>query len=593
MSLETLQRQEQENGAETEPRMSDLQQRANAVRARARKFIATLVNTKTASQADLAMWESYIAGMRMKEDGYDGIADRELTFNGKNGEESVAEKMERSALTLFSRFHADINKAAQNKWISQASLNKWVRRFEDPSASYKDREKWVMQEMPAMMERWRDAAEERKKLISNDAFKALVAKNPEFSDIVSEDKFLGLHYDKRRSLLADARASLLSTEKGQNSIYDEAKRKLQSAASLGIMNSGKVGMWLERIFSANASPAKIEAFVNGSGATSLNALMKNWAAVSQRFDKIERKFKERFEGTGIRGFQPVSKTQFLSMHYEQRLQYVNQAEDRLDAGNDVENEAPILLKLRHAMDTKDWESAADLIGQAKTSHLSEKDFKRLKSMESYVKQFNGAKEIKEQSSNVTDARKRIDALVEEIGQHHSEVQPMVLRLLKSPHANRNIHQFRWIVYNNDWCTTHGYLNHEIAKKGASAQNEEATRERARTGEDIGRHDVISHSTDGREHTRKSEHADHKATYRHVNVSSGGATQQTAEWLEHEQNPKVLYWTTFCAHENGEPKNHNWHRDLFANLTELRSLARTVNSGGFMYAGPGHALISMN
>lgn len=525
--------------------------------------------------------------MRMKEDGYEGIRDREVFLEGHGV------KMQNSAVGLHSRFHGGISSARQNKWISGSSYEKWVKRFEDSSTSYKDREKWVDRDMPLMMDRWRTAAEERKKLIASDDFMALAKKKPEFAAIMSEEAFLNLHYDKRNSLVASARAAMLANDKNQGEAYDEAKAKLQSAVSSGILSGGKMGLWLERIFKSNASPAKISEFVHGSGPTSLSTLMKNWAAVTEQFDATQKKFKERFEGTGIRGFQPLSKSQFLALHYAQRLQYVKQAEDRLDGANDVENEAPILLRLRHAMDTKDWESAVEIIGEAKTEGLSEKNFRRLKSMESYVKQFSGGKEIKGRKPDVTEAKKRIDAIVEEIGQHHSEVQPMVIRLLRGPNANRSIHQFRWIVYNNDWCTTHGYLNHEVAKKGASQQNEEATRENAKAGEDIGRHDVQSHSTDGNEHIRKTEHADHTATFRHVNVASGGATQRTAAWLEHEQNPKVLYWTTFCAHENGEPKPHNWHRDLFTNLTELRSLARTVNNSGFVYDAPGRPLIGLN
>jgi hypothetical protein len=170
---------------------------------------------------------------------------------------------------------------------------------------------------------------------------------------------------------------------------------------------------------------------------------------------------------------------------------------------------------------------------------------------------------------------------------------MVSRLMRGPNANRNIHQFRWIVYNNDWCTTHGYLNDDIARRGASKENEQATKERGDRGEDIGRHDVASHSTDGKQHIRKTEHSMHRATYRHVNIASGGATNQTAEWLEHEQNPRVLYWTTFCAHENGNPKSHNWHRDLFARLTELRSHTQSLKKAGFMYDSPGRGLIGLN
>jgi hypothetical protein len=124
----------------------------------------------------------------------------------------------------------------------------------------------------------------------------------------------------------------------------------------------------------------------------------------------------------------------------------------------------------------------------------------------------------------------------------------------------------------------------VARKGASKQNEELTRHRALHGEDIGRHDVISYETSGEQFIRKKEKANHKATYRHVNIKDGHAVHKTAEWLNREQDPKVLYWTTFCAHEDGDPKSENWHNDLLNVLTELRGLARTLDSAGCVYNG---------
>jgi len=67
----------------------------------------------------------------------------------------------------------------------------------------------------------------------------------------------------------------------------------------------------------------------------------------------------------------------------------------------------------------------------------------------------------------------------------------------------------------------------------------------------------------------------------VNLKSS-APQALAEWLEHEQNPKVLYWTTFCGHEDGVPKSENWHNELLFTLTEMRSASRTIKNAGYRY-----------
>jgi hypothetical protein len=116
--------------------------------------------------------------------------------------------------------------------------------------------------------------------------------------------------------------------------------------------------------------------------------------------------------------------------------------------------------------------------------------------------------------------------------------------------------------------------------------------RATQGADVGRNDVIDNDTAGQKFIRKEEYADHKATLMHVNMK-GSAQSTLVEWLEQDINPKVLYWTTFCAHDDGDPKSDNWHNDLFANLTELRSLTRTINTAGFEYDSPNRKLLARN
>lgn len=480
--------------------------------------------------------------------------------------------------SLYATFTSHMRNAAP--YISKESYNRWFDRLYDTrehsssTSSFKMKLSWVQSELGNYVSRWKKVAEDRDALVKNPRFKELIKEEPDLAILSNREQCLDLPYPERRGLVSKAMALINATDTSRLDLYASAKSKLQIAAGHTYILNGKVGVWLERIFKSKADPKKISAFVNGSGPKSLEGLIRNWADVKLRFDGVEKKFKERWEGTGIRGFQPLSKTQFLSLHYTQRLRYVEQAEDRLDDANDVENEDPILLNIRHAMDTKDWEVATDLIGEAKTTIRSEKDFRRLKSMESFVKQFSGGnKEIKERGANVTEARKRIDTIVQELGQQHSQVQPMIQRLLRSPHANRNIHQFRWIVYNEDWCETHGYLNYDIARRGASKENEEQTRIRSKNGEDTGRNNVIGATTSNMQAIRKREYANHQATFDHVDVSKEDANNVTAEWLEREQDPKDLYWRTYIANEKGIPKPHHWHKDLFVYLTELRSLTR--------------------
>ena len=498
--------------------------------------------------------------------------------------EGFLRKQLSSGRELHATFYSSMEKALGSKWITANSYKKWGQRFKDKRVGYKARENWVKSEMERYMEGWKNTAEARKELMSLASFPDLVKTHPEFALLKNEDAFLDLHFDKRKSMVAAARGALKAMEKSQTELYNTAKSKLTEAVGRRILGSGKEGRWLERVFSSSASPAKINAFVNGSGKTSLSGLMENWQKVKDRYDAVAGKFRERGENAAARGFKIVSETQFLSMHYAQKLQYVQEAEQRLGDAKNVVEEKPVFLKIRHAMDMKDWDEAGILIAEAKTMHLKESDWPRLKSMERYVTQFRG--KDTETLNKATDAKKRLDLLLDRFGQSHSEVKPLVERLLKSNHANRAIHQFRWIWYNNIWCRTHGppYLSDDVARKGSSEDQEQMTKWRAEQGLDVGRHDLLDYETADQSYFRKKETSKHKATFLHTNVNAGGVQSALAEKLEHEQDPKWLYWTTLCPHSNGDPKSEAWMREGLLMLTEMRSLSRTIQGAGYHYRG---------
>lgn len=504
----------------------------------------------------------------------------------------------REGESVMSEFESLMARAKPH--ISAQSYDKWYARLKDTSelssgqSSFTIKKNWIRSELPGYVARWEKISNERDTFVKDPRFSDLIRLDPSYAILKNKHQFLELHYDKRKDLVAEARSTILASEKGQLDLHSKAKSKLESAVTAGFLSATKVGSWLHRTFKSNASPKKIEAFVNGTGNNSLTDLMLSWRAVKGRYDTVAKKFNERGSESGVRGFKLVSATQFLNMHYTQRLRYVEQAEDRMDDGKNIDNEAPVLLKIRHAMDMKDWEDAAGFITEAKMSQLSEKDWKRLKSMESYVTQF-GKKPPEGPGANVMDAKKRLDGLVESIGSSHSELQPMILRLLKGPNANRSIHQLRWVVYNNLWCRTHGppYLSDDIARKGSSKDQEQLTKYRAEQGLDVGRNDVLSYETADRAYFRKEEKARHKATYLQTNVKSGGVMSMVAEKMEREQDSKWLYWTTFCPHSDGDPKSEGWMRELMMHLTEMRSLTATIKKAGFAYGGPNSRLVTLN
>ena len=242
-------------------------------------------------------------------------------------------------------------------------------------------------------------------------------------------------------------------------------------------------------------------------------------------------------------------------------------------------------RIRFSIDTKDGEDATKLIQKAKLMQLTEKERERLSSLERFANQFI-PKEKTETAADPVQVCREIDTVVEEIGVHHGEMKPLTKELLKSPKPNLPFNQVRWMAYNERWTEKHGYLDYDIAKFGASPQNESRTRERAHRGEDVGRHNTIGHTTEGQNYMRKTEVVRHSATFEHLDVSDQTATLQLAEWCKYPRSPKDLYWRTLCCHSKGEPKPSNWHEDWYLRLTKLRSLTRTLEKSNVRYVGEG-------
>ena len=540
--------------------------------------------------------EKKIAGREETRQLQEWIASQRATEEGVVSLQQFYEGFLRSQLhsgrELHNKFYRGLDKA--RPWISEKSYKEWIHRFHDESVGYKAREYWVEHQFTSYIDRWKKVAEEREKLAKNSEFKAIANDHPEFAIILNKDGFLDLHYNQRVGLIAKAKAFMMAGEKGHSPLFTAAEKKLKSAVFMHVLADHKVGVWLERIFKKNASGKRMEEFVNGSGFNSLGQMIDRWTKVKFRFDMLKDKSGKLDQDAAARGLTIMSEHQFLSMHYTQRLRYVEELDSRINGTGDINHERPVFIEIRHAMDLKDWDEAEELIKKAKLMHLSEKERDRLRSMERFTEEFKPKKKEMVNGMDLIQVRKRIDKIVDEIGEHHSEMQPMVKRLLKGPQANRSINQLRWMAYNERWCETHGFYNYKIGKFGASKENEEKTRQLALQGEDVGRHNNIGYTTDeSQRYLRKTEVVRHKATYEHLNVKDGSATQQIAEWCEHEQNPRDLYWRTLCCHTDGEPKSSNWHQDWFNRLTELRSLTRTLKNAGFQYGGQGMPPISLN
>lgn len=545
----------------------------------------------------------WLRSAKLTNEGDDSIYWRE-DYIRKSGEQQIKE-----GIAVHRAFMSKL-KAAE-PYMSKGSMKRWLDRYYDSKAvnehgyvpiaqrtmsKFEIKKAFILEHFSAYADRWISLGKKYDELMKSDSFIRIIDAHPTFAILKNRERFLDLNYKQRSVLLAEANASFLAQEKNQLILHGQASRKLQDAVDRQILSRQKVGIWLERIFKSTAQPKQIEEFVNGTGKNSLTALIENWADVKFRYNECVRKTHVNNEDEAARGLDILTSDEFLTMHYTQRLRYVEELESRMGNAKNVNDEKPIFIQIRHAMDMKDWTDAALLIAKAKKDgDLDDKESARLASMRKYVEQMMPKMKETESLNKVNDAKVRIDRTMRLMQKTHSPMVSLVSQLLRSLNANRGIHQLRWTVYNNLWCRTHGppYLDDALARKGGSEDFEQLTKFRAEQGLDVGRHDALDFETADKNYFRKQEYSKTRATYMHANMESGGVMHALADFYEREQDPQLLYWRTLCPHMSGEPTSENWNRELLEMLTELRSCTKTLQDAGFRYDGLYHAPVSVN
>ncbi|MBM3231255.1 hypothetical protein FJZ28_02910, partial [Candidatus Peregrinibacteria bacterium] len=212
------------------------------------------------------------------------------------------------------------------------------------------------------------------------------------------------------------------------------------------VSRNKIGPWLEHVMSGKRTLAELKRFIG------------DWAKVRYGFDRTERAMNK---GTVPRGFNRLTEEKFLGLSYEQRRSYVEEAERRLHAeGSHVPHTNFTVLKgkIRHALDTEDWDEARQYLQEAWKGNNSEEDIRELQSMENYLKSF-GKKEKKQEKKDpkteVLRAASDIDGL---LASAPDGLKPFYEKcLLYGGEATASMCQ---IIYNVKWCQDRNYLPDE-------------------------------------------------------------------------------------------------------------------------------------
>lgn len=340
--------------------------------------------------------------------------------------------------------------------ISTESITEWSNRFKKESVHYKDRERFIRETLPRWIDNWRRVAQERAAQMKNPAFASVTtAQVPDLAKFKDENVFLNLKFPARENLVGLVKSAIIACGSGRTALHAKAMAMLYGAVNDGYLSPSKVGVWMQRIFESGAKPELIEQFIRGEGSNPLRELIRKWGDVRARFDKIEdRRSKEGSPAS----FSFVKEYVFLDWHYERRKAYVEEAERRF---TDPSVEKYDFLRIRHALDVKDWADADALIGDVKSKALqrplSSEDASKLQSMEKYLHENRGKKQSSKENPSSDEIRKKMHAALALIPTRANVIKHIAEEILHTNDPDA-IRAFGSTIYNRWWCWQRGHLN---------------------------------------------------------------------------------------------------------------------------------------
>ncbi|MDD5740169.1 MAG: hypothetical protein PHO20_05385 [Candidatus Peribacteraceae bacterium] len=372
--------------------------------------------------------------------------------------DEVAERQRASARQLSDQLHAQLDRANTEHCITRESRQRWIDRFTDPSLNYKAKEYFVLHQLPSYLAAWERVAKKRVKLLNDPRFKFLTKADVSDLETFQRGKdFLDLHFEKREDLNAHIEAALVAKERNVEHLLSKAKSMLEAAADAGAINHDKVGRLLLGRLRKFPNMTELKDYIEHQ----MPEYIKTWMKLRTEYDWVENEMK----GKVPQGFNRLTPQKFLLLSYPQRRSYVEQAKQRLKlteapSPREMEN---IKLGIRHALDTKEWDEAEDLLRQARTLFAQGKGIERdrfeLDSMERNLKEFR-TKEHEEQQP-MKNARETLEQMRMAYDQIPTPLQPLYLSSMNDPDK---LGAIAACTFNRVWCREHGYLTDDREKE---------------------------------------------------------------------------------------------------------------------------------
>lgn len=287
-------------------------------------------------------------------------------------------------------FKDQLSHALESKWISEADSKHWQEYFYDENLLEWDRKEWLRNTFPTYCHNWKKVADDRVSVVDKANKLGLSTSDiPELAKVESTTQFLSMNYEDKKDIVLRLNALIEAHVKNKETFVHDLQNELTSWAAAGLVHETKIGKWMN----AAMQSENPEAFVKNI----LLPLKQNWQVAAARFGQLNFALSAQ---SLPHGFKPATQNEFILMNDEQRISYLAVAELRLkDAQEADKTLVSARARIRHSLDTKDWEGAEE---ELKTAHEQWPNDEEFQAISSYIEAHKPKTEAKETMEKTPD-----------------------------------------------------------------------------------------------------------------------------------------------------------------------------------------------
>lgn len=505
------------------------------------------LNYKPQDEAELEGWETYVNGL-------------------------MKEQIKAARHLYFNELMDPLLRELKNKTISERVLKEMDKKFRNKNVGYKSKETYIRTVLPERIKEWQAVKKQRDDLCevlqSNPEKKRLVAsKVKNLNVFLNETQFANMTFPKRKGQTDLIDSILKADGKDMEHLHDTIRIQLNTYVEDGRLHHSKVGTWLQRIFSRNDTPHAVRVYMQDT--VYPNAI--RWQKAREQFDTLNQTIKEK----GLpRGMHQHTLDQFLLLDYHQRMSYLEETTMRLHSSvNDPGALNRLTFRIRHSMDTHDWEEAEELLEKAKTmdaEHPAVQSIERF--LSAHRPKIAEEKEHKDAMELLTELRGYRKHIPGMMGDGYQDAME------RGAEATR---AFCVGTFNQVWVHEHNYSTPAKDRKEASSDfNKQKTEYYIGNGHSKKlEHNILDGNT---AHQQAVNDECVKAQVLHIGDKDGCKTA-VKEFEEHRNDEPFLYWSTL--HFVDVP--YERHRLVVRNYNyRIKTAMRALDALGYKFTVSG-------